>query len=103
MAGGSISQSMDEVIYVGIGVFIIVLLGVLIYEGYAQGASQLSTAYSTTSGVYKNYTTYVGPLPNTYGNVLNLVIFALAFIAVILAIVLALRGAGGRSGGFLKG
>lgn len=94
---------MDEVIYVGIGVFVLVLLGVLIYEGFAQGSSQLSTSYTANSGVYKNYTTYIGPLPNTYGNVLNLVIFALAFIAVILAIIMALRGTTGRSGSFLQG
>lgn len=63
-----------------------------------------STAYTLAlAGVSSNFTTYVGQLPNTYGNVLNLVIFALAFIAVILAIVLALKGTGRKSGGFMNG
>ena len=54
-------------------------------------------------GAQENFTTYSGPLPNTFGSALQLAVFALVFIAVILAVVGALRGGtgGGSSGGFL--
>ena len=94
---------MDQIIYVGIGIFILILILSLSYQGYAQSANQIGTTYGTGSGVYANYTKYAGPLPNTFGGALQLAVFALVFIAIILAIVGALRGGGGVgvSGGFL--
>ena len=107
---------MDQIIYVGIGIFVLVLVLSLTYQGYAQSQNQIQTTYckagSTSatcgvgandlgSGVFTNYTKYSGPLPNTFGGALQLAVFALVFIAVILAVVGALRGGTGTSGGFL--
>lgn len=97
----SVARSMDEIIAVGIGIFVLVLILALAFEGYAQTANQISNLYTASSGVYKNYTTYAGPLPNTFGSALQLAIFALVFIAVIVAIVYALRGRDNGNGGFL--
>lgn len=101
---GSVAESMDQIIYVGVGIFILILVLDLSFQGYAQGANQIGVSYGTSSGIYKNYTAYAGPLPNTFGGALQLAVFALVFIAIILAIVGALRGGGavGGSGGFLK-
>ena len=115
---------MDQIIYVGIGLFVLVLVLSLTYQGYAQANSQLSNTYlecntysnvqecSTVAGnvffgnavspVSLNFTKYGGPLPNTYAGALQLAVFALVFIAVILAVVGALRGGTGTSGGFLR-
>ena len=117
----TVAESMDQIIYVGIGIFVLILILSLCYQGYAQSANQIKTQYcvgftnsvtcgtgiSTTSanqpGVVVNYTQYAGPLPNTFGGALQLAVFALVFIAIILAIVGALRGGGaiGNSGGFI--
>lgn len=96
---GTISRSMDEVIGVGIGLFILVLVLALTYQGQAQTQNQMVTQYGANSGVAANFTKTSGPLVNTYGNNLNLVIFALVFIAIITAILIALDRRG--SGGFL--
>ena len=121
---GSISESMDQIIYVGIGVFVLVLLLSLTFQGYAQSNNQIIQGSFTCSGTSNvcstnpsnvffanvvnygyaaNYSKYAGPLPNTFGGSLQLAVFALVFIAVILAVVGALRGEGssGFSGGFL--
>ena len=114
----SISESMDQIIYVGIGIFVLVLILSLTYQGYAATNNQIFTQYCKTGststtcalgtndlggGVTTNFTKYAGPLPNTFGGSLQLAVFALVFIAVILAVVGALRGGsgGGGSGGFL--
>lgn len=99
----SVAESMDQIIYVGIGIFILILILSLSYQGYAQANNQIVTTYGSSSGVAKNFSTYAGPLPNTFGGALQLAVFALVFIAIILAIVGALRGGGGvgTSGGFL--
>ena len=96
---GSISESMDQIIYVGIGIFVLVLVLSLTYQGYAQSANQM--AVSGYVGATANFTKYAGALPNTFGGALQLAVFALVFIAVILAVVGALRGGTGTSGGFL--
>lgn len=58
--------------------------------------------YTTNNGVIANETTYTGQLPNTFGGALQLAVFALVFIAVLLAVLGALRPGGvGPSGGFL--
>ena len=110
---------MDQIIYVGIGVFVLVLILTLSYQGYATTANQMQGIYCkagstwTTctgandlgSGAFANFTKYGGTLPNTFGGALQLAVFALVFIAIILAIVGALRGSGatgGTSGGFLS-
>jgi len=96
----SVSESMDSIIYVGIGIFVLVLVLSLTYQGYAQSANQMATAGYV--GATTNFTKYAGTLPNTFGGALQLAVFALVFIAVILAVVGALRGnGGGQSGGFL--
>jgi len=96
----SISESMDQIIYVGIGIFVLVLILSLTYQGYAQAANQISLSGFT--GAATNFTKYAGPLPNTFGGALQLAVFALVFIAVILAVLGALRGGGiGTSGGML--
>ena len=99
---GSISESMDQIIYVGVGVFVLVLILSLTFQGYGQSANQLQQSGFT--GASSNFSKYAGPLPNTYGGALQLAVFALVFIAVILAVVGALRGTGGggASGGFLS-
>jgi hypothetical protein len=99
----TVAESMDQIIYVGIGIFVLILILSLAYQGYAQSANQITTTYGTQLGVAANYTKYAGPLPNTFGGALQLAVFALVFIAIILAIVGALRGGGsvGVSGGFL--
>ena len=96
---------MDQIIYVGIGIFVLVLILSLTYQGYAQSANQLQTQYggnNPQNGVVTNYTKYAGPLPNTYAGALQLAVFALVFIAIILAVVGALRGGTGGQGGFLR-
>ena len=97
----SISEAMDQIIYVGIGIFVLVLILSLTYQGYAQSANQIQQSGFT--GASTNFSKYAGPLPNTFGGALQLAVFALVFIAVILAVVGALRGGGvgGSSGGFL--
>ena len=113
----TVAESMDQIIYVGIGIFVLILILSLSFQGYAQSANQIITTYckagSTLAtctgandlggGVALNYTKYTAPLPNTFGGALQLAVFALVFIAIILAIVGALRGGGsmGVSGGFL--
>ena len=99
----TVAESMDQIIYVGIGIFVLILVLSLSYQGYAQSANQIVTTYGASSGVATNYSKYAGPLPNTFGGALQLAVFALVFIAIILAIVGALRGGGsiGASGGFL--
>jgi hypothetical protein len=114
---GNISESMDSIISVGIGIFVLVLILSLTYQGYAQSNTQMATASwacntlkadgtcaaaNVISGVPANFTKYAGALPNTFGGSLQLAVFALVFIAVILAVVGALRGGGaGTSGGIL--
>ena len=112
----SVAESMDQIIYVGIGIFVLVLIMSLSYQGYATSANVIQQssciagradclgANQLNGGVYTNYTKYAGPLPNTFGGALQLAVFALVFIAIILAIVGALRGGGGTgtSGGFLR-
>ena len=111
----TVAESMDQIIYVGIGIFILILILSLSYQGYGQSSSQIIATYCLHGaatctgandvglGVASNYTKYAGPLPNTFGGALQLAVFALVFIAIILAIVGALRGGGtvGASGGFL--
>jgi hypothetical protein len=110
----TVAESMDQIIYVGIGIFVLILILSLAYQGYATSANSIISTYckaGTTCtgandlgmGVAANYTKYAGPLPNTFGGALQLAVFALVFIAIILAIVGALRGGGsmGVSGGFL--
>jgi len=112
----SISESMDQIIYVGIGIFVLVLILSLTYQGYAQTANQMTTQGCIAGGncaipanqipgfygASVNFTKYAGPLPNTFGGALQLAVFALVFIAVILAVLGALRGGGiGTSGGML--
>ena len=111
----TVAESMDQIIYVGIGIFVLILILSLAYQGYAQSANQIATSFCKVGaascigandlggGVVSNYTKYAGPLPNTFGGALQLAVFALVFIAIILAIVGALRGGGsmGVSGGFL--
>jgi len=114
----SISEAMDQIIYVGIGIFVLVLILSLTYQGYATSGNIMSTcsAYPCNANPanaqfgnviygpsYVNFTKYAGPLPNTFGGALQLAVFALVFIAVILAVVGALRGGSGAgtSGGFL--
>ena len=96
----TISESMDQIIYVGIGIFVLVLVLSLTYQGYAQAANQIQVSGFT--GASTNFTKYAGPLPNTFAGALQLAVFALVFIAVILAVVGALRGGTGTSGGFLR-
>ena len=110
----TVAESMDQIIYVGIGIFILILILSLSYQGYAVSGNQIKQQYCVAGtsctgangilGVYTNYSNYAGPLPNTFGGALQLAVFALVFIAIILAIVGALRGGGGVtvSGGFLK-
>ena len=105
---------MDSIIYVGIGIFVLVLVLSLTYQGYAQSANQIQQTYCKAGtactgandlsyGTITNFTKYAGTIPNTFGGSLQLAVFALVFIAVILAVVGALRGnGGGTSGGFLK-
>ena len=96
----SISDSIDQIIYVGVGIFVLVLILSLTYQGYAQAANQMAT--SGFVGATANFTKYAGPLPNTFGGALQLAVFALVFIAVILAVLGALRGGNiGTSGGML--
>ena len=111
----TVAESMDQIIYVGIGIFVLILILSLAYQGYASSANQIQLTYCKSGaltctlandlggGVVSNYTKYAGPLPNTFGGALQLAVFALVFIAIILAIVGALRGGGGvgSSGGFL--
>jgi len=98
---GSVAKGMDEVIAVGVGVFVLVILGVLIYEGYGQGYSNVNAL--GMAGITANYSKNFGPVPNTFGSTLQLVVFALAIIAVLVAIIMGLRDTfGGRSGGYLK-
>lgn len=68
---------------VGIGVFAIVIILSLTYQGYAQTNNQIQNTYGSSSGVFKNFTTYAGPLPNTYGSNLGLAITALVLFVVI--------------------
>ena len=97
----TVAESMDQIIYVGIGIFVLVLILSLTYQGYAQAANQIQASGFT--GAYTNFTKYAAPLPNTFAGALQLAVFALVFIAVILAVVGALRGgSAGTSGGFLK-
>ena len=112
----SISDSIDQIIYVGVGIFVLVLILSLTYQGYATSANYMVTAGCVTGkncasaanqiqgfyGASMNFTTYAGPLPNTFGGALQLAVFALVFIAVILAVLGALRGGRvGTSGGLL--
>jgi hypothetical protein len=110
----TVAESMDQIIYVGIGIFVLILILSLTYQGYGATNNQIQSQWciagkatclgaNTLSGITSNYTMYAGPLPNTFGGALQLAVFALVFIAIILAIVGALRGGGaiGQSGGFI--
>lgn len=68
------------------------------------GSDIVSVSLGSQPGVVSNYTLYAGPLPNTFAGALQLAVFALVFIAIILAIIGALRGGqvAGTSGGFLS-
>ena len=91
-------EAVTTLAVVGIGVFAIVIILSLTYQGYGATQSQLGTTYckfATTStvncigandlgaGVYTNFTKYAQPLPNTYGSNLGLAITALVLFVVI--------------------
>lgn len=99
-----IEKAVNVLIALGIGVFIINLILALNYSGYAQTRNQLVTQYGSTSGVVTNYTTNGGGTTNTYGNNVNLAIFALIFIAIIVAVLIGIKSGkvGGGEGGFLQ-
>jgi hypothetical protein len=99
---GSVTKAMDEIIGLGVGLFILVLILALTYQGYAQTANSVVTSYGSNSGVYQNFTKNGGNVVNTYGSNLTLVVFALVFLAIIAAILIALKMRGGREGGFLS-
>ena len=91
----SISEAMDQIIYVGIGIFVLVLILSLTYQGYAQSANQITQSGFT--GAASNFSKYAGPLPNTYASNLGLAITALVLfvvIAIIAGLFLNQKGGG---------
>ena len=110
-------QAVETLAIVGIGVFAIVIILSLTYQGYAQTNAQINSTYltcvgrstpcSTVSGnanianaispVAANFSKYAGPLPNTYASNLGLAITALVLfvvIAIIAGLFLNNRGSG---------
>lgn len=73
------------------------------YSGNSQTANKISNVLvGAQIGAYYNYSNYGDNGINAFGGALQLAIFALVFIAVILAVLGALRGGGTvASGGFL--
>ena len=109
-------KAVETLAIVGIGVFAIVIILSLTYQGYAGTNNQLLNTYckypnngvagciganALGNGVYTNFTTYAGPLPNNYASNLGLAITALVLFVVI-AIIAGLflnNKAGGVLGG----
>ena len=96
-SSAGVEKSVDSLIAVGIGVFVLVVVLSLMYQGYAQTKQQFTTA-NVPAGISANFTTNAGGVTNTFGSNVGLAVFVIVMAVVILAIVLALRS---RGGGFL--
>ena len=104
-------KAVETLAIVGIGVFAIVIILSLTYQGYAQTNNALVTTYCKAGsgaycsvgsndlggGITSNFSKYAGPLPNTYASNLGLAITALVLfvvIAIIAGLFLNQKGGG---------
>jgi hypothetical protein len=108
-------KAVETLAIVGIGVFAIVIILSLTYQGYATTNNQLVTTYckgvgtagctgsnDLGSGTVQNFSKYAGQLPNTYASNLGLAITALVLfvvIAIIAGLFLNQKGGGVLGGG----
>ncbi len=97
-SSAGIEKSVDALIAVGIGAFVLVIVLSLMYQGYAQTKQQFVNA-NVPAGIQANFTTNAGGVANTFGSNVGLAVFVVVMAVVILAIILALRNRG--DGGFL--
>ena len=88
-------KAVETLAIVGIGVFAIVIILSLTYQGYAQTNNQLQGTGFV--GAAANFSKYAGPLPNTYASNLGLAVTALVLfvvIAIIAGLFLNQKGGG---------